>query len=192
MLLIVGLGNPPKKYLRSRHNIGYRCIESIAVQNGLTISTRVPNALIASGTIESTQLTLAKPTTYMNESGVAVRSLLRSLNLAPPDLVVIYDDMDLPTGKLRIRPKGGAGGHNGIRSIIGNINSADFVRIRLGVGRPHGRLDAISHVLGDFTNEEEALVETAITRASDAIISIATDGVDKAMTRHNTDARQHN
>ena len=100
--------------------------------------------------------------------------------------------MDLPTGKLRIRPKGGAGGHNGIRSIIGNINSADFVRIRLGVGRPHGRLDAISHVLGDFTNEEEALVETAITRASDAIISIATDGVDKAMTRHNTDARQNN
>ena len=192
MLLIVGLGNPPKKYLRSRHNFGYRCIESIAVQNGLTISTRVPNALIASGTIESTQLTLAKPTTYMNESGVAVRSLLRSLNLAPPDLVVIYDDMDLPTGKLRIRPKGGAGGHNGIRSIIGNINSADFVRIRLGVGRPHGRLDAISHVLGDFTNEEEALVETAITRASDAIISIATDGVDKAMTRHNTDARQNN
>ena len=121
----------------------------------------------------------------MNESGVAIRSLLAGLKLTPAELVVIYDDMDLPTGKIRIRPKGGTGGHNGIRSIIGNLNSSDFIRVRFGIGRPHGRVDPIAHVLGDFTKTEESLIETSIAQVCAAITSIANDGIDIAMTRHN-------
>ena len=185
MLLVVGLGNPPKKYLRSRHNIGYRCVEALAAENNSAISSRVPNALTSSMTLDSNELVLANPTTYMNESGVAIRSLLAGLKLTPAELVVIYDDMDLPTGKIRIRPKGGTGGHNGIRSIIGNLNSSDFIRVRFGIGRPHGRVDPIAHVLGDFTKTEESLIETSIAQVCAAITSIANDGIDIAMTRHN-------
>ena len=186
MLLVVGLGNPPKKYSRSRHNIGYRCVDSLAAQNHWSISDRGPNSLFVSGGIGTKQITLAKPTTYMNESGIAVRSLLRSLKLSPANLVVIYDDMDLPIGKIRIRPAGGAGGHNGIRSIIGSLNTPDFVRIRFGIGRPRGVLAPIGHVLSDFTANEEAIVATAVTRVCAAVTTIVEEGIQIAMTRNNT------
>ena len=185
MLLVVGLGNPPTKYSLSRHNIGYRCVEALATQNNLSISERTPNSLISSGTIGAEEIILAKPTTYMNESGVAIRSLLRKLRLSPEKLVVIYDDMDLPVGKIRIRPGGGAGGHNGIRSIISYLNTSHFTRIRFGIGRPQGVTDPIGHVLGDFTKTENMIVATAIDQVCAAIKSISKDGVQIAMTHHN-------
>lgn len=185
MLLVVGLGNPPTKYSLSRHNIGYRCVETLAIQNNLSISERTPNSLISPGTIGAEEIILAKPTTYMNESGVAIRSLLRKLRLSPEKLVVIYDDMDLPVGKIRIRPGGGAGGHNGIRSIISYLNTSHFTRIRFGIGRPQGVTDPIGHVLGDFTKTENTIVATAIDQVCAAIKSIAKDGVQIAMTHHN-------
>jgi PTH1 family peptidyl-tRNA hydrolase len=186
MLLVVGLGNPPKKYSLSRHNIGYRCVEALAAETNVRISERAPNSLIGSGTIGGETIILAKPTTYMNESGVAVQSLLRNLRLNPEKLVVIYDDMDLPVGKIRIRPGGGGGGHNGIRSIIGHLGTSHFARIRFGIGRPRGVLDPIGHVLGAFTKTENMIVATAISNASAAIKTIAEEGIQIAMTRHNT------
>jgi len=186
MLLVVGLGNPPTKYSLSRHNIGYRCIETLAAQNNLSISERTPNSLISSGTIGAEEIILAKPTTYMNESGIAIQSLLRKLRLSPEQLVVIYDDMDLPVGKIRIRPGGGAGGHNGIRSIISYLNTSHFTRIRFGIGRPQGSTDPIGHVLSDFTKIENTIVATTINQVCAAIKSIAKDGVQIAMTHHNT------
>ena len=140
--------------------------------------------MISSGTIGAEEIILAKPTTYMNESGVAIRSLLRKLRLSPEKLVVIYDDMDLPVGKIRIRPGGGAGGHNGIRSIISYLNTSHFTRIRFGIGRPQGVTDPIGHVLGDFTKTENMIVATAIDQVCAAIKSISKDGVQIAMTHH--------
>jgi PTH1 family peptidyl-tRNA hydrolase len=158
----------------------------LAAQNNWSISDRIPNALIVSGTISGQQITIAKPTTYMNDSGIAVRSLLNTLHLTPTNLVVIYDDMDLPMGKIRIRPSGGAGGHNGIHSIINNISTPDFTRVRFGIGRPRGSVNPIGHVLGDFSTTEEATATTAIEQVCTAVTTIASEGIQIAMTRNNT------
>lgn len=188
MKLIVGLGNPGPRYAGNRHNVGFRCVDHISRRHGIPINKRrlrlkSLNAIYGTGEVTGIPVVLAKPRTYMNLSGTAVAQLVRRFGLSPGDLIVVYDDMDLPTGKLRIRPGGGAGGHNGIASVIASLGSEDFARIRIGIGRPDG--DEVSYVLSDFSDVEKKAIDEAVARAADAIACILTEGLEAAMNRYN-------
>ena len=185
MKLIVGLGNPGKKYEDTRHNIGFMVLDLLAEKlGGSFVEKKKHNAMLSSVQRDGETLLLAKPLTYMNASGDAVGSLLDYYGLGPSDLVVLVDDLTLDPGVLRIRPKGSSGGQNGIASIIKRLGTQDFVRIKLGIGKPaHG--DAISHVLGRFLDEEWERVEPAIQRAAQAVLFLLEEGTDKAMNEYN-------
>src|SRR5262245_59967906 len=156
--LIVGLGNPGRDYAKTRHNIGFRCVDAIAAANGMTFSKRQTKALIADGLIAGRKVLLAKPQTFMNLSGQAVRGLMDFCKIPQANLLVISDDMDLPAGTLRIREKGGAGGQKGLKSIIEHRGTQEFARLRVGLGRPPGRMDPADYVLQDFDKSEAILV----------------------------------
>jgi PTH1 family peptidyl-tRNA hydrolase len=188
MKLIVGLGNPGPGYAGNRHNVGFRCIDYLSRKHGIPINKRrlrlkSLNTIHGSGEIAGTPVVLAKPRTYMNLSGTAVAQLVHRFDVSPGDIIVIYDDMDLPTGKIRIRPTGGAGGHNGVASIIASLGNADFTRIRIGIGRPDS--DEVSYVLSDFDEGERKAIDEALSRAADAIRCILAEGLEAAMNRYN-------
>lgn len=188
MKLIVGLGNPGKSYAGNRHNVGFQCLDYFASRHRIPINKRrlrlkSLKAKYGMGEVAGIQVVLAKPRTYMNNSGEAVRQLLRRLDVQLENLIVIYDDMDLPLGKLRIRQRGGAAGHNGIASIIRSLGSEEFPRIRVGIGRPD--VDEVSYVLGDFTTEEKNIATETVVRVSDAMLCILTEGLEAAMNRYN-------
>ena len=183
--LIVGLGNPGEKYARSRHNIGFKCLDIIAKAADAKFDHKSKYEL-ASCVISDKQTLLMKPRTYMNSSGEAVGPVLNFYHIPLDGLIVVYDDMDLPLGKLRIREKGSAGGHNGMKSIITLVGSENFVRVRVGIGRPEatgGR--ALGHVLGDFTKDEEPSIKAAIDNAKNVIEVMLKDGVNSAMNKFN-------
>lgn len=168
MKCIVGLGNPGKKYEQTRHNVGFMVIDELASRHHFSLSKKKFNGLYAMETIQGEKVILLAPQTYMNLSGEAVRPLMEYYNLELEDIIVIYDDLDLPTGKIRLRQKGGHGGHNGLRSIIDNLGSKDFKRVRIGIGRPEGRVPVIDYVLGKFSREEEQEAGDSIQKAADA------------------------
>lgn len=183
--LIVGLGNPGPRYTKNRHNVGYQCVERVAQRHGMTFGKVMFKAYITLGQIGGTKVVLARPLTFMNLSGLAVRPLLRWYRLAPSDLLVIYDDLDLPLGKIRLRQKGGSGGHKGIRSIIQALGTQDFARLRVGIGRPvHG--EPQDYVLSDFLPDELINMEDACERAVAAVASFVTEGIATAMNKANT------
>lgn len=188
MKLIVGLGNPGASYAGNRHNVGFRCVDYLSRRHIIPVNKRrlrlkSLNAIYGIGEIAGTPVILAKPRTYMNLSGTAVSQLVRRFDVSLGDLIVIYDDMDLPTGKIRIRPTGGAGGHNGMASIIASLGSEDFTRLRIGIGRPDG--DEVSYVLNDFSDAEKQSIDDALAGAADAIGCILTQGLEAAMNRYN-------
>lgn len=184
-ILIVGLGNPGEKYASSRHNIGFRCLDAIAKAADAKFD-RKPKAELASCVIADKQVLLMKPRTFMNSSGEAVAPVINFYHIPIERLIVIYDDMDLPLGKLRIRIQGSAGGHNGVLSIISLVGDEHFVRIRVGIGRPEAvGGNAIGHVLGDFTKDEEASIKSAVDNVRDVIEVILKDGVNSAMNKFN-------
>jgi peptidyl-tRNA hydrolase, PTH1 family len=184
MKLIVGLGNPGVEYERTRHNAGWRVVEAFARKFRIDIARHEKNALTGSGRVAGGAVVVAKPLTYMNLSGEAVRLLVNGYSLTPSDLVVVYDDIDLPTGKLRIRPNGSAGTHNGMRSIIEELGTENFPRVRVGVGAPEkGRLR--DYVLDAFDAEEEPLIERAVERAVDALVLIVRGDLKRAMNEFN-------
>jgi PTH1 family peptidyl-tRNA hydrolase len=183
--LVVGLGNPGPKYADNRHNVGFRCVERLAVVHGLSFSRRQKRALIALGTLRQRPVILAKPRTFMNRSGYAVASLVNFYRVPVERLLVVHDDLDLPLGSTRMRPSGGAGGHRGVRSIINQLGSRDFPRLRIGIGRPPGRMDPADYVLQDFSSDEEPLVEEALEQAVAAIETWLAEGIDEAMSRYN-------
>lgn len=201
MLLIVGLGNPGPKYIQTRHNIGYTVADAIATHTRLHFaedrpaptswlqwgarSGRQPLAMSAQGTYSGQAFTLIKPLTYMNRSGEAVAHYVRSLQLALPDVLVIFDDISLPVGAVRLRKKGGAGGHNGVQHIIDQLGSTEFPRLRFGVGQNYDRGQQVEYVLSPFAPGEQDAVETAITRATDAVLTFIRDGIDIAMNQFN-------
>lgn len=179
--LIVGLGNPGRKYQNTRHNAGFLLLNALAKEMGITFSRLQSKALVTHGLLEGQKVILAKPQTYMNLSGKAVGSLMKFYKLPPEALLVIYDDVDLPFGVLRMRPKGGAGGHKGMASIIQHLGTQDFPRLRIGIDRPPGRMDAAAYVLQNFSSDElEALSET-LERGIQAIHLFVTQGLDAAM-----------
>lgn len=188
MKLIVGLGNPGSAYSGNRHNIGFACLSHFARKNGIRLDKKQALARTGQGKIEGETVVLARPQTYMNLSGQSVSRLLNKLKLSPDDLIVIHDDLDLPPGKIRIRRGGGSGGHNGIESVIGELGSRDFIRIRIGIGRPPesaGEDDIIDFVLSDFTPEEKKVMKKAIEEVNDIIICLLGEGLEKAMNRYN-------
>jgi len=185
MYLIVGLGNPGVRYARHRHNVGARCVSRLAAAHGLEFSRRQKNARVARGTIGGCPVVLAIPQTFMNESGRAVAPLARFYQVPAENLLVIYDDLDLPPGSLRIRPDGSSGGHRGMRSVIEHLGTQSFPRLRIGIGRPPGQMDPADYVLQNFTPDEEPVIEETIERAIAAIQTWLTEGLEKAMSLYN-------
>ena len=183
--LIVGLGNPGPRYANNRHNVGFQCLDRLAQAHGLAFRKRENKVLLARGQIAGVEVILAKPQTYVNLSGQAVERLARSYQVPLEDILVIYDDMDLPLGRIRLRPGGGAGGHKGVRSIIEHLDSRDFPRLRVGIGRPPGRMDPVDYVLGDFTPEERPVIEEAYERAIAAVECWLREGIVAAMNKYN-------
>ena len=185
MLLIVGLGNPGPRYRCTRHNVGFRCVDLIARKWGIRQSERRAKAVLGRGNHAGRDIVLAKPRTFMNNSGEGVAYLLTRFAATPADLVVIYDEMELPMGRLRIRPSGSDGGHNGIRSIITTLKTQDFPRIRVGIGPPSPELDSIAHVLGHFSQEESSQIAQSVKEVAEAVECLLEHNIDVAMNRFN-------
>lgn len=193
MKLIIGLGNPGRGYANSLHNVGFMCLNHFARTHSIRLDKKQAKARTGSGEVAGNEVILARPQTYMNRSGQAVSRLVRKFNISLDDLLVIHDDLDLPLGKIRIRPGGGAAGHKGVESIITELGSQDFPRLRVGIGRPlategsAGTTDAdiISYVLSDFTPEEKQIITRVIPRVSEAILCLLTEGLTAAMNRYN-------
>lgn len=190
MKLIVGLGNPGPGYAANRHNVGFICLNHFARAHGIHWDKKQGLARTGGGVVAGNPVVLARPQTYMNLSGQAVARLARRYGLIPEDITVIHDDLDLPVGRIRLRPDGGSGGHQGIESIVAELGSRDFVRIRVGIGRPAGSGEAseaavIDYVLGDFTAGEKAVIDEVIPRVGQAILCLITEGLTAAMNNYN-------
>ena len=183
--IVIGLGNPGKEYAATRHNVGHWCIDRLAEIHSTGRFRRSRLAEVAETTIGGQRVVLAKPRTYVNVSGRAVTSLMAKYRAGPGDLVVVYDEMDLPVGSIRLRAQGGSGGHNGMKSIIDAVGTQEFPRLRIGVGRPARSGDEVGHVLGALPRQERASVEDAVSRAAEAIQAVLSDGVVEAMNRFN-------
>jgi PTH1 family peptidyl-tRNA hydrolase len=188
--LIVGLGNPGREYRETRHNVGFMVVDELARRAGLAWAmapSQVPETFVAKR-FGSPPLLLAKPLTFMNRSGDAVAGLARYYAVPTEALLVVVDDVALPFGRLRARARGSAGGHNGLKSLIERLGTAEFSRLRLGVGRGDGRRDLADHVLSTFEPGERAELESFIARAADAAEMFAADGIAAVMNAHNPDA----
>jgi PTH1 family peptidyl-tRNA hydrolase len=185
MKLIVGLGNPGPEYERTRHNAGWQVVDAFAKKFRIGVTRHEKNALTGTGRVAGGSVLVAKPLTYMNLSGNAVRSLVNAYAEGPDDLIVVYDDIDLPLGKLRIRPNGSAGTHNGMRSIIEDLGRENFPRLRVGVGAPQEKLR--DYVLDEFTAEEKPVIDRAIGRAVDALVLFVRGDLKRAMNEFNRD-----
>jgi PTH1 family peptidyl-tRNA hydrolase len=185
VFLIVGLGNPGREYRLTRHNIGFMCLDRLADRLDTTFTRVESRALVAKSTYQANRLVLAKPQTYMNLSGQAVSALARFYKVPLENLLVTYDDVDLSLGTLRLRPSGSSAGQKGMQSIIERLGSQDFPRLRLGIGRPPGRMDAASYVLHEFPPGEQELLSTTLDRAVDAILTFVSEDLVTAMNRYN-------
>ncbi|MBA7702368.1 Peptidyl-tRNA hydrolase [subsurface metagenome] len=193
MKLIVGLGNPGRGYAHNRHNVGFVCLNYFARVQGIRFDKKQCNARIGLGEVAGSEVVAAKPQTYMNRSGRSVSLLVKKFNVSPDDLLVIHDDLDLPLGKIRIRQGGSSGGHKGVGSIITELGSQDFIRIRVGIGRPaknegfteFSEDEIVAYVLSDFTSDERQAITQVIPTVSEAILCLLTDGPAVAMNRYN-------
>lgn len=185
--LIVGLGNPGRDYRANRHNVGFMCVDHLAGVWSVPLSKSQSKAIIATTKRQEIDLILAKPQTFMNKVGQSVGAMARFYKIDLTRLLVIYDDLDLPTGEVRMRPFGGSGGHRGMRSIIQNLGTSDFPRVRIGIGRPPGRMDPADYVLQNFGPEDKVLIDIALRHCQDCILRYLTDGIEAAMTYCNTE-----
>jgi PTH1 family peptidyl-tRNA hydrolase len=187
MKLIVGLGNPGRNYARNRHNIGFMCINHFARSQGVKFDRKQSRARTGKSKIAGNEVVLAKPQTHMNSSGEAVSRLVSKFKINLVDLIIIHDDLDLPLGKIRLSSGSSSGGHKGINSIIKELGSQDFIRVRIGIGRPAGASedDVIAYVLSNFTSEQKHAIAPAIPRVSEAILCLLTEGLTPAMNKFN-------
>ena len=186
MYIIVGLGNPEKKYNDTRHNIGFDVIDILAEQEHISVLEKKHKAIIGKGVIAGQKCILAKPVTYMNASGESVREMVDYYKVnETAELIIIADDISLDVGRLRLRKKGSAGGHNGLKSIIGHLGHDNFIRVKMGVGEKPKGWDLADYVLGHFSGPERKMMDEAAERAADAIRTIIADGPDKAMNQFN-------
>lgn len=188
IFLIVGLGNPGARYERTRHNIGFWAVDRLAMRHHLTFSKHEHRAMTASGTIHHQRVILAKPQTFMNLSGDSVVPLARFYKIPPERVIVLHDDLDLPLGTLRIRKTGSSGGQNGLKHIIERLGTQDIARIRIGIGRPPGRMDPAAYVLTAFQGDDEILAIEMADKAVQAVETWLAGGIELAMNRHNASA----
>jgi len=191
MKLVVGLGNPGKAYAHNRHNAGFRCLNYFARLHSIRFDHRQCRARVGIGDVKGEKVLLAKPRTFVNLSGDPVACLVHKHDMPLSDLLVIYDDLDLPLGKIRLRQNGSSGGHKGMNSIISALGSEDFPRIRVGIGRPQaeeqsiGEDAVVNYVLSDFLPQEEAIIKLAIAKVAEAIDCFLTQGIVAAMSKFN-------
>jgi PTH1 family peptidyl-tRNA hydrolase len=183
--LIVGLGNPGREYRENRHNTGFMLVDRLAVMLDTRFTRLQSKALIAPASYQEQKVILAKPQTFMNLSGQAVQGLLRFYKLELANLLVVHDDIDLPLGTIRIRPDGGSAGQKGMASVIERLGTDEFPRLRLGVGRPPGQMQAPDYVLQDFSNAEMSLLSEVLGRAAEAALTFVVEGLDAAMNKFN-------
>lgn len=185
MKVVLGLGNPGRKYARTRHNLGFLVVDRIASENQVAVDKEKHSALVGDWQKDGERILLVKPQTFMNHSGEAVRQLLRYFELAPGDLVVIHDDLDLPFGRIRIRPGGSAGGHRGVLSILEVLAEGEFFRVRMGIGRPPPGIDPTDYVLAPFSSEERSQLPQVVSRAAAAVACLLEKGPQRAMELFN-------
>lgn len=190
MKLIVGLGNPGLRYAHNRHNIGFMCINHFAKMQGIRLDSKQGQARIGTGEINGEKIVLARPQTFMNASGESVSRLVKKFKMEPDNLIVIHDDLDLPLGKIRIRLGGSSGGHKGIESIINELSNQDFIRVRIGIGRPDdadeaSEADVIDYVLNDFSPDEKEVTSEVMPRINEAILCLLNEGLTAAMNKYN-------
>ncbi len=183
--LIAGLGNPGRHYMNTRHNAGFEVLDLIGVKYDIGIDRARFNALLGNGIIDGTRVLLAKPQTYMNRSGESVREIAEWYKITVNNIIVVYDDIDIPLGKLRIRPRGSAGTHNGMRSVIYSLQDDGFPRVRIGIGRPQDEAGLVSYVLGKYDSRERLVIDRVVVTASEAAVCAAAEGIDTAMNRYN-------
>jgi len=183
--IVVGLGNPGKQYSATRHNVGFLLIQRLADKLNVRLKKRKYSAKAAQVELELNPVLLVKPWTYMNKSGLAVKKLLESTGARLNRMLVVYDDLDIPLGEIRIRKSGGPGTHNGMASIVQEIDSTAFPRIRVGIGPLPPGVDATDFVLGDFSNEEKQVIDSCLALTEESVIHIFASGIEKAMTKFN-------
>lgn len=187
MFVIAGLGNPGRKYEKTRHNMGFLAIDSLAEKNGIKVNKIKHRALVGDGMISDRRVLLVKPQTYMNLSGISIREIADYYDVPAEDILVIYDDFDLELGTLRIRKKGSAGSHNGMKSVIDELGTKDFPRIRIGIGSSRGK-DWKDFVIGKASKDDMQVLSDAASRAADAAACILEKGIDRAMNEYNVKA----
>lgn len=185
MYLIVGLGNPENEYAHTRHNMGFDTINNIAKNNNISISKTKFKALYETGIIQNQKVILLKPQTYMNASGESIKEVYDFYNIKPEELIVIYDDIDIAKGKIKLRKKGGPGSHNGMKSVIQELGITDFTRIRVGIGQPEFKSDMINYVIGKVPEEEQKILQEGTQKAAEAVEEIIKNGIDIAMNKFN-------
>lgn len=185
MKVVVGLGNPGVVHAEDRHNVGAMVVERVAANWGVVIGRAIHCSYVGEGSIAGERVLLVKPQTYMNCSGEAAASIARYYRLEAQAFVAVYDDMDLPLGRVRIRPGGGAAGHRGVASLMEGLEGGEFSRVRLGIGRPPVHCDAAEYVLAPFASEELAVAEAAVARAAEAVEALIVEGPERAMNRFN-------
>ena len=183
--LIAGLGNPGREHNKNRHNIGFMTVDRLAVENGISLNRAQSKAVVGNGRVAGKRVILAKPQTYMNRSGDSIGPLVNFYRIPLENVLVIYDELDLSFGALRLRPEGGSGGHNGMKSIINHLGQG-FPRMRLGIGRPPGRMEPADYVLKDFRGSEIEVADALLDEAVSAVETYLAEGIDLAMTRHNS------
>lgn len=185
MYVIVGLGNPEPEYENTRHNMGFHTINKIASQYHIELTQTKFNAIYGSGTIEGQKVILVKPQTYMNLSGNAVQEFVHFYKILLEQLIVIYDDIDLEKGVVKLRKKGGPGTHNGMKSVVQQLGSGEFPHVRIGIGAPEYKHDIINYVIGQMPKEEREVLMQSVDKASKAVVEIIQHGMDIAMNRYN-------
>ena len=185
MYLIAGLGNPTREYEKTRHNVGFEAIDILADKAGTTVTEKKHKALYGTGYIGGQKVILAKPQTYMNLSGESIREIADFYKIEPENIIILCDDINLSEGQLRIRLKGSAGGHNGLKNIISHLGTQEFPRIRIGVGEKPRGMDLADYVLGRFPKEQQAVMEEAYRDAADAACMMIEEGADAAMNHYN-------
>lgn len=191
MYLIAGLGNPTREYEKTRHNVGFEAIDILADKAGTTVTERKHKALYGKGYLGGQKVILAKPQTYMNLSGESIREIADFYKIEPENIIILCDDINLPEGRLRIRLKGSAGGHNGLKNIISHLGTQEFPRIRIGVGEKPRGMDLADYVLGRFPKEQQALMEEAYRDAADAACMMIEEGADAAMNHYNRRSKEN-
>ncbi len=184
--LVVGLGNPGNQYENTRHNVGYKVIDTLCSRSGSVLSKETPSSMACSVFYDGEKVMLAKPTTYMNDSGIGVGEIMRRYKLESESLIVVHDELDLELGLVRLKKGGGLAGHNGLKSIDSHIKSKDFIRVRIGISKPPSKDQGASHVLKPFGKKEQELIDHAVEVAADAVEKIINESLDAAMRIYHT------